>query len=49
MNKPIHKFNNSREVTLCRVCRAVISEQLIDREYCDKCKFNYTIFNKKQK
>jgi hypothetical protein len=36
--KPIHKFNNSREATLCHKCSVIISIGLTKDLYCDKCK-----------
>ena len=36
--RPIHKYNNTDGITLCRNCRAVITKELTDALYCHKCK-----------
>jgi hypothetical protein len=36
--RPIHKYDNSNGSTLCRNCRVVITRDLTDALYCDKCK-----------
>ena len=48
MRKPIHKFNSRRGATICKGCRVIISEELIEQEYCDNCKFNPLIFSKNE-
>jgi hypothetical protein len=36
--KPIHRYNNTDGLTLCRNCRVIIAKQLTDALYCNKCK-----------
>ena len=36
--KPIHKFNNGAGATLCHKCNIIISTELTQDLYCDKCK-----------
>lgn len=36
--KPIHKFNNGIRVTLCHLCRTIITTGKITNDlYCDRC------------
>jgi hypothetical protein len=36
--KPIHKFNNGRGATLCNQCSVIITTDLTDDLYCNKCR-----------
>jgi reverse gyrase len=36
--RPIHKFNNGRGVTLCYLCRTIITAgKLTNDLYCERC------------
>lgn len=36
--KPIHKLNGGNPVTLCHICRTIISTDFTDDMLCEKCK-----------
>jgi len=36
--KPIHKFNSGLGATLCNECYVIISEELTEELFCEKCK-----------
>jgi len=36
--KPIHKFNGSLGATLCNQCSVIITTDLTDDLYCNKCR-----------
>ena len=38
MLKPIHKLNGGNPVTLCHICRTIISTDFTNDMLCEKCK-----------